>query len=138
MMSENDLSDDNDDFAATAFRPWQLIKQYQLKENQAVTLDPSEVSSFRARLVASFSSNAAAAGATMRSAEAAFESIYNCRLDQLTEGYIERRTEGVELVLCAKDIEERSTWLILAIGFKGGLAIDLKTEILPGEEGYSP
>lgn len=128
--------DDADD-GTIDIRPWKLIKKHGLKEGQPVRMDTDEVASFRDRFITTLGNYSAPPGTTAEPPEAFFEKHYKIRLDQLSDGYFERRAEGVELVFYGTNTDERTVWLVLVIGFNGSFSVSNPTDA-PSEAGDVP
>jgi hypothetical protein len=132
------MEEDDDTDGTINIAPRRVIKEYRLAQGQTATLTPDEIASFLGKWMSAQGRYEASAGTTAKVFEHSFEKIFKCRPDQLTDGYVKRTAEGVEYVLYGTLANDRTTGLILGFRFDGGVSVRQKTEILPGEPGYTP
>ena len=109
------------------------VKHYRLKLGRPKKLDFKEVAEIRQVMM-----NAWADARPETPHEIDFLRNLGCHPNALTEGYLERRKEGVEIVLVGRAPDNRSVWLVFSLPYQGDPMLSSKIEILPGEPGYAP
>lgn len=123
---------------AIDIRPWSLIRKHGLKPEQPLQMGAEEIQTFRDRFATAIGRHPSPPGTVAESSTNLFEQHFGIRLDQLVDGYFDRRPDGVEIVLYGTNADERTVWLVLAIGFDGNISVSKKTEVLPSDGSNSP
>ena len=109
------------------------VKHYRLKLGRPKKLGFKEVAEIRQVMM-----NAWADARPETPHEIDFLRNLGCHPNALTEGYLERRKAGVEIVLVGRAPDNRSVWLVFSLPYQGDPMLSSKIEILPGEPGYAP
>lgn len=106
-------------------------RRYRLQQERPKKLPFADVSAFRRLLMLEWAEHF-----PDTPYESDFMKRTQCHPNALTEGYIERRKEGVEIVLYGPAADGRTIWLVWTLPHFGVATLTSKTEVLPGEVGY--
>ena len=126
-----DNSDDLDDSPnVIGFRPWQLIREHGLSLGKQVPMSAEFIRSFHDRFLSTLSRYSAASAASHLPEKPSAE-VIGFDFERLTDGYFERTSEGIHLVLFGRVAPGETGWLVLGLSFGGEISIQTFTETDP-------
>lgn len=126
----DDPADLDDSPNVIGLRPWQLIREHGLSQGKQVPMTAEFVRSFHDRFssaLARYSAAPADSDLPMKPSE----EVIGFDFERLTDGYFERTSEGVNLVLFGRVAPGETGWLVLGLPFGGGISIQTFIETDP-------